>query len=285
MSKSLILILLLFSLAACKKIPTEAEEQAEYEAFQRSQQVEVELPVSAIVNKGPCGIPPDIITVIKDELFKIEDQSFQNSEHLEEHIRHKLKKRKSRQHCYITIAAPPETPFRQIRAAIRAAARTGIYEIYFAIKKNKSALNLIQSKLHITLPTASGCGIELCPMFIKIDQYGAIYINTGPEQELLDTEVKQRQLPQLAQHLESYANGSREKGREPVVQIWADSQTSYQRVIDLLTELSRVNIITVFFVDLVESSFDYSGGCRLPNSNRQHHPRLPIAPTFRPPIE
>lgn len=278
-------LILLLALTACKQSNPDSDEEASYKAFLISQQVRVALPVSSFIKKGPCGANSPILAVIKDGTYQIEDHPVQDATDLDLPIKKEIKQLPSKISPYFLIAAPPKTKFKNIRTSIRAAAKAGISDIYFAIKKNASDLNLIQSKLHLPLPTCSGCGPELSPMFVKVDQYGAIYINTGPEQEILDLDVNLRQLPKLNKRLKTYTAAARAGGHEPVVQIWADSQTSYQRIIDLLTELRRVNIRTVFFVDLVESPFDYLGGCKLPRSNKQHPPRLPIAPKFKPPIE
>lgn len=275
--------LLLLSLTSCKQADPGSTEAAYLESL-KSQQIGVELPISRYVNKGPSGASHGIIVVVKNDTYQIEDQPLQDSMDLDKAIEQEIKKL-SPAPRFLLIAASPEAHFKRIRTAIRSAARAGLTDIYFAIKENKSHLNLIQSKLHLNLPCACDDIPELCPLFIKIDQYGAIYINTGPEQEALDTDVKLRQLPQLSKRLTNYAAAARAGAHQPFVQIWVDGEASYQRVIDLLTELSQANIKSLFFTDLIDSKPAEYGGCILQAPNIQPYHHLPIAPKYRHPLQ
>jgi biopolymer transport protein ExbD len=275
-------LLLLFS---CKQSDPDTTDQDAYIESLVSQQIGVKLPISPIVNKGPCGASHGILTMIKKDSFQVEDHPAQGSTDLDQTIQQEIAKLTPKQNPYLLIASSPKTHFKRIRTAIRAAARAGLTDVYFAIKKNRSDHNLIQSKIHLPLLTISGGVPELAPMFIKTDRSGAIYVNTGSEQEMLDNNVQLRQLPQLATRLKSYAAAARAGGHEPYVLIWADGESSYQRVIDVLSELRQANIRTIIFTDLVESTFDNHGGCRLPGSRKPSSPSRPIAPKFKWPVE
>lgn len=101
-----------------------------------------------------------------------------------------------------------------------------------------------------TPPTESQPKIE--PMFIRVDPAGAIYIGTGASQQQLDTDNSSRQLPLLESNLELYASAARSAGTNPLVQVYADPDSTQQRVIDVLNALAGAGINSVTFTDLVE---------------------------------
>jgi biopolymer transport protein ExbD len=123
--------------------------------------------------------------------------------------------------------------------------------IYFLVT---STIKPRETDLGMALPSAipSDEQPEIEPKFIKIDAVGAIYEGTGNSQQILDTDTGDRTLPLLKGSLELYASGARAAGSKPLVQIWADGQTSNQRVIDVLNALAGVEITTVTFTDLVD---------------------------------
>ena len=123
--------------------------------------------------------------------------------------------------------------------------------IYFLVT---TTIQPREHDLKMTLPAAAPSTelLELAPMFIKVDKGGTIYINTGPEQEPLDSNVQERGLPMLKERLDSYANAARAGGREPIVQIWADGEASQQRVVDVINCLASAKVKSVTFTDLVD---------------------------------
>jgi biopolymer transport protein ExbD len=123
--------------------------------------------------------------------------------------------------------------------------------IYFLVT---TTIQPREQDLKMSLPAAAPSSevMDLAPMFIKVDKGGTIYINTGPEQEALDADVNVRELPMLKERLDSYANAARAGGKEPMVQIWADSEAMQQRVVDVINCLASANVHSVTFTDLVD---------------------------------
>ncbi len=122
--------------------------------------------------------------------------------------------------------------------------------IYFLVT---TTIQPREQDLKMSLPAAapSDSVPELAPMFIKVDKAGIILINTGAEQEQLDADVNNRTLPLLKERLDSYANAARAGGKQPMVQIWADSEALQQRVVDVLNCLASAKVQSVTFTDLV----------------------------------
>lgn len=124
--------------------------------------------------------------------------------------------------------------------------------IYFLVT---TTIQPREQDLMMALPAANP-GTEmpdLAPMFIKVEKSGGIYVNTGPEQEPLDSDVNQRTLPLLKERLDSYANAAKAGGQQPIVQIWADGEAEQQRVVDVINCLASAEIKSVTFTDLVDN--------------------------------
>ena len=92
---------------------------------------------------------------------------------------------------------------------------------------------------------------EIKPMFIRIDNEGIIFINSGPAQERLDDDPESRELPLLSGRLGTYADGARAAGQEPLVQVYVDGEAEHQRAIDVIDTLRSKDISKVTFTDLV----------------------------------
>ena len=123
--------------------------------------------------------------------------------------------------------------------------------IYFLVT---TTIQPREQDLKMSLPAAAPSETPpvLEPMFIKIDKTGQIYINTGPAQELVETETNNRRLNELDNRLESYASAAKAGGQTPIVQIWADGEAQQQRIVDVLNSLSARDISKVTFTDLVD---------------------------------
>lgn len=123
--------------------------------------------------------------------------------------------------------------------------------IYFLVT---TTIQPREQDLKMSLPAAAPSDKvpDLAPMFIRVDQAGAVSINTGDEKEVLDTDVKLRELDLLQERLVSYAAAARAGGKEPMVQIWAHGESMQQRVVDVLNCLATVGVKSVTFTDLVD---------------------------------
>lgn len=123
--------------------------------------------------------------------------------------------------------------------------------IYFLVT---TTIQPREQDLKMSLPAAAPSETPpvLAPMFIKVDKSGQIYINTGPAQELVETDTDNRKLPELRTRLDGYVALARGGAQEPIVQIWADGEAEQQRIVDVLNCLAGVNISKITFTDLVD---------------------------------
>jgi len=123
--------------------------------------------------------------------------------------------------------------------------------IYFLVT---SAIQVRETDLGMKLPAAmpSDSQPTIEPMFIKIDAAGTIYMGAGSSQQVLDSDSSVRSLPMLTAQLDMYASAARSANNTPLVQLWADSGATQQRVIDVLNALASVNIQSVTFTDLID---------------------------------
>jgi biopolymer transport protein ExbD len=123
--------------------------------------------------------------------------------------------------------------------------------IYFLVT---TTIQPREQDLRMSLPAAAPSETPpvLEPMFIKVEKSGQISINTGPSQELVESESDNRTLTELHNRLDSYASAAKAGGNLPIVQIWADGEAEQQRIVDVLNCLASVNISKVTFTDLVD---------------------------------
>jgi biopolymer transport protein ExbD len=123
--------------------------------------------------------------------------------------------------------------------------------IYFLVT---STITPRETDLGMQLPAAapSESQPEIDPLFIRIDQSGAIHTGTGNSQQTLDSDTSVRELPLLKGQLDLYASAARAAGSKPLVQIYADGDATQQRVIDVLNALAGAGISSVTFTDLVD---------------------------------
>jgi biopolymer transport protein ExbD len=124
--------------------------------------------------------------------------------------------------------------------------------IYFLVT---TTIKKKEQDLQLALPSSapSPDQTEIQPMFIKIDKSGAIFVNTGPAQEVLDTDVGVQGVPMLSQRLKQYAEGARSTKLQPLVQLYVDGDAKHQRVVDVLNALAKNQIDKVTFTDLLDA--------------------------------
>jgi biopolymer transport protein ExbD len=123
--------------------------------------------------------------------------------------------------------------------------------IYFIVT---STIAPRESDLGMALPAANPSTElpKIEPLFIRIEKGGAIYTGTGAMQQPMDSDVGVRDLPLLKSQLDLYSNTARAAAATPLVQIYADSESTQQRVIDVLNALAGAGINSVTFTDLVD---------------------------------
>ncbi len=125
--------------------------------------------------------------------------------------------------------------------------------IYFIVT---TTIKLKEQDLQLALPSSappSEDQPDIQPMFIKIDRSGAIYVNSGPAQEVLDTSAASREVPLLNQRLETYSTAARSTKSTPLVQLYVEGDAKHQRVVDVLNALAKNKIDKVTFTDLLDA--------------------------------
>ena len=124
--------------------------------------------------------------------------------------------------------------------------------IYFLVT---TTIKKKEQDLQLALPSSAPSSeqTEIQPMFIKIDKSGAIFVNSGPAQEVLDTDVGVQDVPMLSQRLKQYADGARSTKTQPLVQLYVDGDAKHQRVVDVLNALAKNQIDKVTFTDLLDA--------------------------------
>ena len=123
--------------------------------------------------------------------------------------------------------------------------------IYFLVT---TTIQPREQDLKMSLPAAapSDTPPALAPMFIMVDKSGDIYINSGPAQELVESDSSSRSLPELSTRLDGYVATAKAGAQEPIVQILADGEAEQQRIVDVLNCLAGVEITKVTFTDLID---------------------------------
>jgi biopolymer transport protein ExbD len=123
--------------------------------------------------------------------------------------------------------------------------------IYFLVT---STITPRESDLGMSLPAANPDTEQpvIEPMFIRIVPSGAIYTGIGAGQQPMDSDASVRELPLLSGQLELYSSAAKAADSKPLVQIYADSNATQQRVIDVLNALAGVKITSVTFTDLID---------------------------------
>lgn len=124
--------------------------------------------------------------------------------------------------------------------------------IYFLVT---STISPRETDLGMALPAMGSSSQDqpkIEPMFIKVDSSGSIFTGADPNQQQLDTDSAQREVPLLASQLDLYASAALSAGNKPLVQIYVEPDASQQRVIDVLNALAGAGITSVTFTDLYE---------------------------------
>ena len=114
--------------------------------------------------------------------------------------------------------------------------------IYFLVT---STITPAETDLGMALPAANPDTEQ--PV---IEPSGAIYTGIGAGQQPMDSDTSVRELPLLNGQLELYSSAAKAADSKPLVQIYADSNATQQRVIDVLNALAGVNITSVTFTDV-----------------------------------
>lgn len=123
--------------------------------------------------------------------------------------------------------------------------------IYFLVT---STIAPRETDLGMSLPAANPSNEQpkIEPMFIRVDEAGAIYTGVGAGEQQLDTDASVREVPLLDSQLDLYAAAARSAGSNPLVQVYVDTGSTQQRVIDVLNSLAGAGISSVTFTDLIE---------------------------------
>jgi biopolymer transport protein ExbD len=173
--------------------------------------------------------------------------------------------------------------FAAVRNVIRAAARAGVDEVIFVAvhrepvdqvdqverpPKAERTENLGEVertmeervrqreldaavKLPSAIPADKQPDIE--PFFVKIDELGRIFANTGKAQELLEADPAAKELRMLDRRIAVYAAAARLGSNVPEVQIYAEGGAKQARVLEVIDVLRKHGINRVTFTDLIDA--------------------------------
>lgn len=113
-----------------------------------------------------------------------------------------------------------------------------------------------ETDLALALPATidAGGSPPIPPMVIRVAADGSIFAGGGLGESPLDAGPGGREVPLLVSQLELYTAAARSAGDEPMVLLRVDADSRQQRVIDVLNALGGVQISSVTFEDLVDSS-------------------------------
>tara|TARA_R110000850_G_scaffold17330_3_gene53484 strand:+ start:3149 stop:3604 length:456 start_codon:yes stop_codon:yes gene_type:complete len=106
--------------------------------------------------------------------------------------------------------------------------------IYFLVT---STLDPKEADLGMTMPTSTSSGaadVEIDQMTVEVNGSGHIVLN----EEVLDTDADNRDVPQLLDRLKTYAESARLTDSKPMIIIAADDAAKGQRFIDVLNALA-----------------------------------------------
>lgn len=106
-----------------------------------------------------------------------------------------------------------------------------------------------------SIPTTGGESSEkskIPPFFIRVDRSGVIYTKSGTQLETLDQDSSVNDTPLLDSRLSLYSSACAASDATPVVQFYVESDTVYQRVVDVFSALAEHNIDTIAFTDVAD---------------------------------
>jgi len=110
--------------------------------------------------------------------------------------------------------------------------------IYFLVT---STLDPKEADLGMTMPTSessSATDIEIDQMTVEVNSSGHIVLN----EEVLDTDADNRDVPLLLDRLRTYAESARLTDSQPMVIIAADDAAQGQRFVDVLNALADPDV-------------------------------------------
>ncbi len=106
--------------------------------------------------------------------------------------------------------------------------------------------------LALPVPGESAGSPAIPPMLIRIAENGDVFSGTGAGEQVLDTDVSQREVPLLSSQLNLYKAAAQSAGDEAMVQLFVAAEANQQRVVDVLNALGGEGIGSVTFTDLVD---------------------------------
>ena len=136
----------------------------------------------------------------------------------------------------LLISATASTKFATIRSVIRSAAERDIYRILFLVKSDTKGTGVIRFEV----PTMDESMPKIEPYFIQIDETGKVFTGSGSSRSRMDDGTEDRELEKLNEQLELFSAAAKSAGFEnSPCQIYVNPEASYQRMIDLLSLVSK----------------------------------------------
>lgn len=122
--------------------------------------------------------------------------------------------------------------------------------IYFLVT---TTIQKKETDLNMMLPgrAESEGKVDIQPMFIKLDNAGAVFVGSGSSEQLMDSNPDERDLTNLKSQLRLYVDAAAATTSKPLVQVYVEDLAQHQRVIDVLNALAWAKITSITFTDLV----------------------------------
>ncbi len=120
--------------------------------------------------------------------------------------------------------------------------------VYFLVT---SSLDPKEADLGMKLPTTESSAanqVEVDQMTIEVNSEGHIIV----DEEVLDTDVADRSVPNLSKKIGEYAQAAQLTGSQPIVVVSADDAAKGQRFVDVLNALAAVGIENVTITGFTE---------------------------------
>ena len=119
---------------------------------------------------------------------------------------------------------------------IRSATAAGIHRILFLVKFDSKGTGIIRFEV----PTMDESIPKIEPYFIQIDETGKVFTGSGASRSRMDEDPEDRDLEKLISQLDLYSAAAKAIGSEVATcQIYVHPEASYQRMIDLLSLVSK----------------------------------------------
>ena len=203
-----------------------------------------------IINADAKKGPRLAIEITKDGKFSHQGKEISSEQITELSKTHKAKHPNGVLH----LKGEKDLGFKHVRTVIRAASKGGLDDAVFSVsgldekaekpaekatpklleKMVEKTIKPREQDLKMQLPPAAPNAAQdaeplIAPFLISIGNKGKISVNPGLAKEIIENDVKKRNLPALRERLQIYVEMSRAADQKPIVQIEVDKNVPQQR--------------------------------------------------------